>query len=286
MPRIQIVGAPRSGTTLMHELMINGFEIDGYSKTEESLLDAQAPGARIYCGKDPWDTALVRWLLPLDPELWVIYLLRDPRDVIVSRHALKPELYWANLRLWRWAHSSVRGLERHPRFVCLRYEDLVKAPDEIQRRLAKAMPFLRVKHAFSQYHETSEPSQQSLQAMRGVRRVEASSIGVWREHKTRVAAQIRRHGDITDELITLGYETERDWLGEIDQEGAAATESFWPEDWPERRHWRKRLKRGVRTAWGLARFAARGLGHRIGLGKPARGSVSLRSGKSGGSDGT
>ncbi len=276
MPRIQIVGAPRSGTTLMLELMIAGFEIDGYSRTEESLLDEPHPGARIYCAKDPMDTPFVRWLLPLDPELWVIYLLRDPRDVIVSRHGREPNLYWANLRLWRWAHGSVRGLEHHPRFVCVRYEDLVRKPDEIQELLAARMPFLRKKRAFSQYHEGSEPSAQSLEAMRGVRRVETSSIGVWREHRLRVAAQIRRHGDITDELFALGYETDRDWLGEVDLDGKDIPESFWPEVWPKKRRLRKRLKRGARTAWGMARFAARGLGHRIGLGRPERPSASLQ----------
>ncbi len=270
MPRIQIVGAPRSGTTLMLELMASGFEIDGYSMTEESLLDEPHPDAPIYCAKDPMDTPFVRWLLPLDPELWVIYMLRDPRDVIVSRHGLRPELYWANLRLWRSAQAAVRGLEKHPRFVCVRYEDLVGEPDETQRYLAQRMPFLRPKRAFSRYDESAAPSQQSLDAMRGVRRVETSSIGVWRGHKPRVAAQIRRHGDITDELIALGYETERDWLGDVELDGRDLSESFWPEDRPKRRRLRKRLKRGARTAWGVARFAARGLGHRIGLGGPER----------------
>ncbi len=276
MTRVQIVGAPRSGTTLMLELMIAGFEIDGYSRTEESLLDKPHPEARIYCAKDPMDTPFVRWLLPLDPELWVIYLLRDPRDVIVSRHGRQPDLYWANLRLWRWAHESVRGLDTHPRFVCVRYEDLVREPDETQRRLAERMPFLKKRRDFSRYDESAVPSPQSLEAMRGVRRVEASSIGVWRDHRLRVAAQMRRHGDITDELIALGYETERDWLGEVELDGQEIPESFWPEVWPKKRRLRKRLKRGARMAWGVARFAARGLGHRIGLGRTERPSVSLR----------
>lgn len=40
--RVHVVGA-RSGTTLMLELLANGFAVDGYSRKEQSVLDVPNP---------------------------------------------------------------------------------------------------------------------------------------------------------------------------------------------------------------------------------------------------
>ena len=243
MPHIQIVGCPRSGNTLMQELMINCFRLDGFARTEESLLDSPRVAAGIRCTKNPWDTDVVRWLLPIDRDLWVIYLLRDPRDVIVSRHGRRPEVFWANLRLWRRAQSAVQGLLGHPRFLQVRYEDLVERPDETQRLIAERMPFLEPKARFSQFCGDEAASGQSRLALHGPRPVDTASIGRWCAQRARVAAQLARHGDLTEELIALGYETERDWLGQVDDKRPESAQSFWPESLP----WHKQAAAAAKT---------------------------------------
>ena len=209
--RVHIVGAPRSGTTLMLELMVNGFRFDAWAPRETSLLTPAPRGSHTFCSK--WPRAeFPRLMLWADPALWILSMIRDPRDVIVSRHQLKPDLFWANLRGWNRNYRDIKRLQGHPRFILVRYEELVRTPDAIQATIAKRMPFLEFRCAFSQYHQTARPSHQSLRAMHGLRPINAESVGAWRHFPHRVLAQIQLHGDITPALLELGYEADAGWL--------------------------------------------------------------------------
>lgn len=213
MTRIHVVGTPRSGTTLMLELLVNGFEVDGHSPKEQSVLDVRNPLPRgVYCSKHVRDTALAWLLLRCDPNLWIVFMLRDPRDVIVSRHGKSPELYRTDLRRWRRGRVAAGRAATHARCIIVRYEDLARRPDEVQRMLALRIPLLRVKAPFSEYHLAARPSRQSLIAMHGVRPVSAASIGAWRDHKPRIVAQTLLHGSLSRDLIELGYEPDESWL--------------------------------------------------------------------------
>src|SRR4029078_8342385 len=134
------------------------------------------------------------------------YLRRDPRDVIVSVHNKAPDRYWVSLWYWRNAEGFARELIGHPRFLVVRYEDLVRAPDSIQDDLATKLPFLEQTQRFSAFHESAVSSKESLQARRPLRPVEASSVGPWRQHKPRIKGQIKIHGSPARELGELGYE--------------------------------------------------------------------------------
>lgn len=215
--RIHIVGcSPRSGTTLMTELMVNCFDIDGFAEHEMSIFEMPEGEYKVYCSKWPHDIDVMRPLLWLDPDLWGIFILRDPRDVIVSRHPQDPSLYWTNLRRWKRYTQCGRRLANHPRFITVRYEDLVREPDRVQDNIARRLYFLNATARFSEYHQIARPSERSVTALRGVRAVSTSSIGRWREHKPRVAAQLRLHGPIEQELIRYRYETDDEWRAEID----------------------------------------------------------------------
>lgn len=110
-------------------------------------------------------------------------MARDPRDVIVSRHGKRPDMYWYDIPRWRQCQTAARRAVGHPRFITVRYEDLVTRPDDVQQQLARRIPVLTIKAPFSRYHLTATPSYQSLLAMHSVRPVSASSIGAWRQHK-------------------------------------------------------------------------------------------------------
>ncbi len=197
----------------MLELLVNGFQVDGFSPTEQSPLRVPNPIASgVYCSKDPRDTRIAWVLLRGNPRLWIIYMLRDPRDVIASRHDGKPNLYWSDIAPWRQAQKAAKRAANHPRFITVRYEDLVRRPDDVQAELVRRMPFLSVKAPFSQYHLTAHPSVRSLRAMHGLRPVSVASIGAWRKHKPRILGQMRLHGSLAQELIELGYEPDDSWL--------------------------------------------------------------------------
>src|SRR5262245_13347049 len=90
--RLHLVGCPRSGTTLMMELMKTCFKHDACCEHEESLFHEPSGNPGLYFSKQPTDIRYLHRVFLRDPNLFVVNLLRDPRDVISSRHQSKPGL--------------------------------------------------------------------------------------------------------------------------------------------------------------------------------------------------
>jgi hypothetical protein len=248
--RIHIVGcSPRSGTTLLNELLVTCFEIGGYAEHEQSIYQPYDYSHEILLTKYPLQTTVVAPFLAVDPDLWVIYLLRDPRDAVSSRsHRKDTGRYWSNLGLWRELHGAASRLMRHPRFITVRYEALVTDPDAVQRELMARLPFLRLRHPFSEFHRHARPSQDSLDALGALRPIDPGSIGNWRRHKPHLAAQMAKYGDLSDLLIELGYEEDKDWLAEME---AVAPDDSGALVLPER-PWRWRLGKRLDLYWRAA----------------------------------
>jgi hypothetical protein len=255
--RIHVVGcSPRSGTTLLAELMVNAFRIDGFPEHEMSIFARPRGDYEIVLTKLPGDVLNVRPLLWWWPDLWVICMVRDPRDVVVSQHGNHPGVYYAGLNLFKEGWPAARRLRGHPRFTLIRYEDLVRDPDAIQAELQRRIPFLEKRAAFSDYHRVARPSVDSLKALGGVREVTPRNLGSWRRHKARLVTQLQRHGPITEELIELGYEKDDAWLGElagVAPDGSTSVRKEYP---PLRERARRRwlrLRHTVRCMLGLER---------------------------------
>lgn len=216
MQRIHIVGCgPRSGTTLIFEAIAACFEIDLYGNHEERIYRWPPRSGNIFLSKSPSDILVVEPVLRIMPNLHVIYMVRDPRDMVVSKHGSAPDRYWSSLRYWKAYTPYGQKLQAHPRFITIRYEDLVAEPDQIQSYLIERMPFLVKRAAFSRYHEMSRPSNAALRALGPVRPISSSSIGSWRKHKPRIAGQLEKHGSITEDLIAYGYEQDATWEQEL-----------------------------------------------------------------------
>ena len=229
MKRVHIVGPPRSGTTLMLELMITGFQFSKVFNNETSLflLPENIPADTTMCSKNPQDYRLVEYIIDKDSDIWFISLLRDPRDVVTSRHNKRPGVYWTNLRQWRdWLNKTV-PFKQHDRFIEVRYEELVKDP--VQLQLAERLRFLQMTHRFSDYHKFTKPSVQSLEAMGSVRAVNNDSVGNWRNNLPRLAGQLKIHGPVTEELIHLGYENDDQWLTLLNGITPDTRPGVWPE---------------------------------------------------------
>jgi hypothetical protein len=251
--------APRSGTTLLAELMAHGFRFDAHADHELSLFNQPDDARGTVLTKDPVDIVNARPLLRWWPDLWVVCLVRDPRDVVVSRHRGAPETYYVGLNTWNEGYARARRLRGHPRAIELRYEDLAADPDAVQRRIVAWMPQLQVRAPFSTFHEAARPSEGSLRALGSVRPVSASSIGAWRRHKPRLATQLARHGPIDDALVELGYEPDAAWREEL----AGVEPDGLGSHIPEVRSTGERLARGF---WRLRNTVRAGLG--LGLRRP------------------
>ena len=92
--------SPRSGTTLLHEVMVTCFRVDKHYDHEIRFNLVAAGDNQVLITKRPKDAMYMAAVID-DPELYVIYVMRDPRDVIVSRHGKSRNMYYSNIRLWR-----------------------------------------------------------------------------------------------------------------------------------------------------------------------------------------
>jgi len=138
-------------------------------------------------------------------------MLRDPRDVVVSQHKKSGNKYYSNLDIWE-SFEDIRGkLNGRERFFSIKYEDLVSNPDSIQRLLVDKMPFLKARCKFSEFHQYTETDQGALLAMNGVRPVTSTSVGRWRDHLPRLKAQLETSDNVSEALISLGYEVNTKW---------------------------------------------------------------------------
>lgn len=257
--RVHITGAARSGTTLMLALMLTCFKIDGGVARETRLWRAPLRGRRVVVTKQPDDEKLALFLSRFDPKLHVIYMLRDPREVVVSRHGTDPHRYWTNLRAWRQSLAAARPSFGNRRLTLVRYEALLRDPDGVQRALCEEMPFLKPVRPFSRFHEVAELQNSQWRAAMGSIRSLGVKEPAWRNHLSRLKGQLARHGDITDELIQLGYEQDNGWLEGLKHIEAAAEESRTP----ERESFRRRFDHGWRDFLGALAYIGQRIAFRL-----------------------
>lgn len=236
---LHIFGPPRSGTTLMLELMRTCYDWDWAPEKETSVAAAPLRRTGRCLTKTPGRGNHIRSIL-LNPNIWLIYCQRDPRDIVCSRHGLAPDKYWANLAQWRQLRRRALANRHHPRLIIVQYEQLVRSPNQIQQQINARISWLRQTATFSQYQKTAKPSQQSLEAMRGLRPIETSGIGRWKQNLPRLAGQLQIHGDITGELIEDGYETNNAWLKALEAVTPDLSPGYWSEKPTIRQYWRRK----------------------------------------------
>jgi hypothetical protein len=149
-------GAPRSGTTLL--LAVLGSHPSIYSIDYETaslhprvrplkllkflLLESKTELRRIpkektrFCEKTPGNVLQGSEIIDLfHGEVKIINIFRDGRDVVTSRHPLRPEEFWVKIETW--CHYVERGLalDHFPQVMSIRYEDLVAEPEETLKRV-------------------------------------------------------------------------------------------------------------------------------------------------------
>lgn len=212
------------------------FRVDRHYDHELRFNLVAGQADQIVLTKRPKDTLYLPELLANDAEFYAIYVLRDPRDVIVSRHGKDKSLYYSNVRLWRELHAKAMQCADHPRFLQVRYEDFVSQPDEMQALIADRFPWLAQLHEFSCYHEHAEVSEKSKTAMHGVRPIAPTSVGLWKNNLARIKGQQELHGSLSPDLISCGYEKTRGWEKILDDVEPDRSSSRYPEQlyWPRR----------------------------------------------------
>jgi len=220
--------SPRSGTSLLQELMTTCFHVDNYCGHEQSIFRSAGMTGEVVCTKNPSEVPYMPWALKVNPNLYVIYVLRDPRAVVVSKHSKhkqSPDMYYSCLGVWKNYEAYRKRLMAHERFLVVRYEDLVSNPDHEQSRINSFLPFLDRKCSFSAFHEHAAPSESTTVAMNGLRPVSTGRLKGWQKHLPRLKAQLERFGNISDDLVELGYEPNAAWEQQLEGVVAASYDS-------------------------------------------------------------
>lgn len=209
--RLHIVGCPRSGTTLMMELMATCFQNDGFCEHEMSIFTEPPADAALYFSKKPTDIRYVGKLLAGHHDLFVICLYRDPRSIISSVHRGNKGMYFCNYLEWKSCQKEAEALKGHDRYFLVPYEDFTADPNKVQDEIENRFPFLSKKHSFTEYTKVAKPSEKSQNALNGVRPIDTNRHAGWKDHLPRVKAELEKHPELGRELIRLGYEADDSW---------------------------------------------------------------------------
>jgi hypothetical protein len=142
----------------------------------------------------------------------IVYLLRDPRDVLTSRHG-QTENY---ISIKRWTDEMI-ALKRllassHPSVSVIRFEDLATMPDKVQARLSSELG-LAVAHPATDFHRVYRPTPSALMAMHSLRPPDREAVGRWRRDPAQVAFIERLLPEITKTFAPIaerfGYDLAR-----------------------------------------------------------------------------
>jgi hypothetical protein len=212
--RIHIIGCSRSGTTMLHlamgcfaNVMLSEGETNPHypfigERVRIALRVGWRPGRKFYITKrdsgwfKPKHRDVLIALTRLE-NIGLIYMVRDPRDVMLSRHAGSkhgsPEEAYVTPQHWYESVTAgdyiFQALSSYPRKLLLRYEDLVTEPEKAEQRMVEcfgltqnpeALPIDRVKDNYERLKIAFGTDQ--IMALNGLRNMSASSIGRWRDH--------------------------------------------------------------------------------------------------------
>jgi len=205
--RIHIIGCSRSGTTMLHlammcfqNVVLSEFETGiNYpplrKRAELALRYGWRPGRKHYVTKRlaTWHHArqaneLIERVR--SEKIGLIQLVRDPRDVMLSRYPGSPEPYVSGQHWYDSISAADRifhELGSYPRKLTVRYEDLVLNSAHAGRTIESvfglrqnpgAFPISQVKDNFE--HLRVRFASFALRNLSGLRNMDANSIGKWR----------------------------------------------------------------------------------------------------------
>jgi len=140
-----------------------------------------------------------------DEKVKIIHLIRDGRDVVVSRHPKhRPDEYWVSTKRWLKSVQSAWPLRNKPYVYTVFYEDLVR----------DYLPYLKEICEFIEEPFTEEMEnwidktnvKQSKHWKDGIKQVHAGAIGKWQkpEHKKRIE-EFMANDEAVEMMKKLGY---------------------------------------------------------------------------------
>jgi len=205
--RILICGCARSGNTLMFSLIDTGFEnivkVKGGPWGEQ--VPKEAVEGKVVVGKFPRKASRLYKLMADD--LGIIYMMRDPRDVLVSKHFERPRTYWTSVE--RWIRTATVALEYkdHPNVLLLKYEDLITKPNKAQKAMAEKFNLEAARKFEDCYESFDTKDKYNAKTMNGIRPLDKSRIGAWKDGylNEKFINRLMKNSEMTDLMKRFDY---------------------------------------------------------------------------------
>ncbi len=204
-PPIIVGGCGRSGTTLLLSILsshpdIHAIPVETFSfcpyKNKKFLYDKPfdmnmfygkyftniKESSRRWCEKTPSNVLFFDKILKhFNNEVKIIHIVRDGRDVVLSKHPTNKSKSWVGPE--RWINDVSQGLKviNHENVYTIRYEDLILDYENSIRKLC-AFLNLSVTDEILHWHDHTTVSE-NIAWDGKVTPIKPSSIGKWREEK-------------------------------------------------------------------------------------------------------
>lgn len=161
--------------------------------------------ARRWCEKTPRNVRHIENILNYWENARFINIIRDPRDVLTSRHRKDPDAYWVPLN--RWVRDVQEGMayHDHPRVYTVRYEDLVQKFEPTIREMCAFLDIEVVPQILDWHNHTMVRRNQAWKGK--VVKLHTDSVKKWErpEHAERLA-EIMADERITGLMNRLDYQ--------------------------------------------------------------------------------
>ena len=222
---IVISGFPRAGTTLLYNMLRHSLGTRSVfaPPREISALSTMTAPEKWLVTKRPLDVLKLGEIEnKLGPyrQLFHVLVVRDPRDLISSRHKSVPNEFFQGVDYQFFVrpgfttytapgvatiYDAVRSYADKERVLVVRYEDVIENPEAIRETLARrtGAPFDK---PFSSFHESAIPKELT-KAMNGVRPVRRQQRAAWTKSDRfkRVCAQLELFPELENMVSELGY---------------------------------------------------------------------------------
>lgn len=224
-------GCARSGTTLFLSVLSAhkdlfcikkelelftkiGYEKDGkpFPKRMDRLytfllLNKISRRAKRFCEKSPRNILRVEEIDQYyNGNFKMIQIIRDGRDVILSKHPSAENEYWVSPE--RWINDVSEGLKYmdHPNVHTIRYEDLIK---DYENTIRGVCDFLDIAYTdeIANWHNHANVRKNRAYFTKQVQKISTSSIGKWQksEENRKRAATLMEYPEAVELLKRFNY---------------------------------------------------------------------------------
>lgn len=202
--KIFITGLPRSGTTMLLFMCTYFNDVHVYTSREvhpfqffnQSIKNFPRTMAKEPYGLYHTTGREYTFKQMIERNYKIIVCLRDPRDVLVSKHKNDMSRYWVEPVWIERCLNDLLPLKEHPNIIIIKYEDLVLNPKVEMERLSQFLG-LTLREGYLNFH--THPDTKKWNSLGQIRAVEPSRVKNWQnpEHAERLKK------DLNSRIISL-----------------------------------------------------------------------------------